>query len=45
VLTGAPEAMRDQLLARREALGATYITVNDGFLEELAPVIELLAGG
>ena len=45
ILTGTPEAMREQLLARREALGVSYITVNDGVIEELAPVIELLAGG
>jgi len=43
ILTGSPIDMRDQLLERREVLGATYFTVNDGFLEELAPVLGLLA--
>lgn len=42
VLTGSPTEMRDQLLERREVLGATYFTVNDAFLEQLAPVISLL---
>ncbi|HEX6348349.1 MAG TPA: LLM class flavin-dependent oxidoreductase [Candidatus Dormibacteraeota bacterium] len=42
ILTGSPSNMRDQLLERREVLGATYFTVNDGFLEQLAPVISLL---
>jgi probable F420-dependent oxidoreductase len=42
ILTGSPAEMRDQLLERRQALGATYFTVNDGFLEQLAPVMSLL---
>ncbi|MEP7105700.1 MAG: TIGR03621 family F420-dependent LLM class oxidoreductase [Chloroflexota bacterium] len=44
ILSGGPEEMRDQLLARREALGASYITINDAYIEALAPVVELLAG-
>ncbi|MFC9687967.1 LLM class flavin-dependent oxidoreductase [Kribbella sp. NPDC056951] len=44
LLRGTPHQMADELLRRRESIGTTYITVNDGYLEDLAPVIELLAG-
>jgi hypothetical protein len=33
----------DQLIARRRALGISYITVSDAFMERLAPVVERLA--
>jgi hypothetical protein len=34
--------MADELLRRRDDFGATYISVNATYLEDLAPVIELL---
>jgi hypothetical protein len=44
LLPGGPRQMADELLRRREVLGTSYISVNAGYLEELAPVVELLAG-
>jgi probable F420-dependent oxidoreductase len=44
VLMGAPDEMASQLLAQREALGVSYITLADGFMEAFAPVVERLAG-
>jgi len=43
LLPGTPQEMADELLRRRDDFGATYISVNATYLEELAPVIELLA--
>ncbi len=43
LLRGTPREMADELLRRRDTIGATYISVNAGYLEDLAPVIELLA--
>jgi len=42
LLRGTPREMADELLRRRDTIGATYISVNAGYLEDLAPVIELL---
>ncbi|WP_405064132.1 LLM class flavin-dependent oxidoreductase [Kribbella sp. NBC_01505] len=44
LLRGTPQQMADELQRRRETIGATYITVNAGYLEDLAPVVELLHG-
>ncbi|GAB2567922.1 LLM class flavin-dependent oxidoreductase [Kribbella endophytica] len=44
LLPGGPRQMADELLRRREVLGASYISVNSAYLEELAPVVEILAG-
>ena len=44
VLTGTPTEMCEQLLARRAALGISYVTASDAFMETLAPVVERLAG-
>jgi alkanesulfonate monooxygenase SsuD/methylene tetrahydromethanopterin reductase-like flavin-dependent oxidoreductase (luciferase family) len=44
VLTGTPAEMAGTLQRRRERYGVSYVTVNPGFLDQLAPVVELLAG-
>lgn len=44
VLTGAVEEMCAQLLARRESLGISYLTVSSELMEALAPVVARLAG-
>ncbi|OLE24427.1 MAG: luciferase [Catenulispora sp. 13_1_20CM_3_70_7] len=44
ILTGTPQEMADKLRRRRDEVGISYIAVNSLFLEELAPVVELLAG-
>ena len=36
--------MTDELQRRREAFGISYFTVNAAFIEEFAPVAELLGG-
>src|SRR2546429_9953579 len=43
VAVGTVDQMRDQLLARREALGVSYLTIGDRFADALAPVVERLA--
>jgi alkanesulfonate monooxygenase SsuD/methylene tetrahydromethanopterin reductase-like flavin-dependent oxidoreductase (luciferase family) len=43
-ISGTPQQMADELQRRREDLGASYVTVNAQFCEQLAPVVELLAG-
>lgn len=43
-LIGKPTEMADILRRRRDALGISYVTVNANFMEQLAPVVELLAG-
>jgi alkanesulfonate monooxygenase SsuD/methylene tetrahydromethanopterin reductase-like flavin-dependent oxidoreductase (luciferase family) len=44
LLRGTPQEMADELLRRRDQIGASYISVNSGYLEDFAPVIELLDG-
>ena len=44
ILMGTPDQMCDQLLARRERLGVSYLLVAEAFLETFAPVVERLAG-
>ncbi|MEY9859954.1 putative F420-dependent oxidoreductase [Catenulispora sp. GAS73] len=44
VLTGTPQEMADTLRRRRDELGISSIAVNGMFLEQLAPVVEILSG-
>lgn len=44
VLLGGTDEMCEQLERRRETLGISYITVSDAMMEQLAPVVEQLAG-
>ena len=44
VVMGSPDEMAAQLVAQREALGVSYITVSDAYLDVFAPVVERLAG-
>jgi len=44
ILRGTPRQMADELLRRRDDVGISYSSVNAEFLEEFAPVIELLDG-
>jgi len=44
VLLGSADDMVEQLLRRRETLGASYITLPETFTEAFAPVVERLAG-
>jgi alkanesulfonate monooxygenase SsuD/methylene tetrahydromethanopterin reductase-like flavin-dependent oxidoreductase (luciferase family) len=39
-----PRAMADELCRRRDALGVSYVSVGAAYLEQMAPVVELLAG-
>ncbi len=43
ILRGGPAEMADELRRRRDTLGISYFSVNAAFIEQLAPVIELLA--
>ena len=43
VLTGTVQQMADTLRRRRDTLGISYVTVNSGFVDQLAPVIERLS--
>jgi alkanesulfonate monooxygenase SsuD/methylene tetrahydromethanopterin reductase-like flavin-dependent oxidoreductase (luciferase family) len=45
LLRGTPVEMADELQRRRDAYGVSYVSVNGAFLEQLAPVVERLAGG
>jgi alkanesulfonate monooxygenase SsuD/methylene tetrahydromethanopterin reductase-like flavin-dependent oxidoreductase (luciferase family) len=44
ILRGSNQEMADELQRRRDALGVSYIGVNAAFSEQMAPVVELLAG-
>jgi alkanesulfonate monooxygenase SsuD/methylene tetrahydromethanopterin reductase-like flavin-dependent oxidoreductase (luciferase family) len=44
ILRGTPAQMADELRRRRDALGISYFSVNAMFIEQFAPVVELLAG-
>ncbi|HJQ46660.1 MAG TPA: LLM class flavin-dependent oxidoreductase [Amycolatopsis sp.] len=44
VLPGSPQAGAETLLRWREELGISYVTVNSGFLDQFAAVIDLLRG-
>lgn len=43
-LVGKPAQVADTLRRRRDTLGISYLTVSAMFLEQLAPVVEQLAG-
>ena len=43
-LAGSPEEIADDLLARRERWGISYITVSLDALDAMAPVVSMLAG-
>lgn len=45
LLTGTHRQMADRLLRWRDELGISYVTINSQFVDQFAPVIELLAGG
>jgi len=44
VLPGDPHRAADELLRRRDELGLSYFTINSGYADRLAPVVELLDG-
>ena len=44
MLRGSPREMADELQRRREAFGTSYVAVNAAFIDQFAPVVELLAG-
>jgi probable F420-dependent oxidoreductase len=44
MLRGSTAEMADELRRRRDTLGVSYVSVNSAFLEQLAPVVEQLAG-
>jgi alkanesulfonate monooxygenase SsuD/methylene tetrahydromethanopterin reductase-like flavin-dependent oxidoreductase (luciferase family) len=44
MLRGTTEEMVDELQRRRDEFGVSYISVNASFFEQLAPVVERLAG-
>ncbi|MCM6773702.1 LLM class flavin-dependent oxidoreductase [Nocardia sp. CDC159] len=44
VLRGTPQQMADDIQRRRDEFGHSYVTVNHLFLEQFAPVVELLHG-
>ena len=43
MLRGTPQQMADELQRRRDEFGTSYISVNSAYLEDLAPVVEMLA--
>ncbi|MFA1542989.1 LLM class flavin-dependent oxidoreductase [Actinomadura monticuli] len=43
-LSGTAREMADALARRRDELGVSYVSVSSAFVEEFAPVVELLAG-
>jgi alkanesulfonate monooxygenase SsuD/methylene tetrahydromethanopterin reductase-like flavin-dependent oxidoreductase (luciferase family) len=44
ILRGTPAQMADELRRRRDSVGISYFSVNGAFIEQFAPVAELLAG-
>lgn len=44
VLTGSVEEMAEILVRRRDTLGISFVTINAGFADALAPVVARLAG-
>lgn len=44
MLRGSAPQMADELQRRRDAFGTSYVAVNAAFIEQFAPVVELLAG-
>jgi probable F420-dependent oxidoreductase len=44
ILRGTVREMADELERRRERLGISYVSVNAAYIEQFAPVVELLTG-
>ena len=44
MLRGNAREMADELRRRRDAFGTSYVAVNAAFIEQFAPVVELLGG-
>jgi probable F420-dependent oxidoreductase len=44
VLRGTAQEMADELQRRRDTLGLSYVSVNAAFADQMAPVVEMLAG-
>ena len=44
MLRGNAQEIADELQRRRDAFGTSYVAVNSDFIEQFAPVVELLAG-
>jgi hypothetical protein len=44
ILRGSTRQMLDELQRRRERFGASYVTVNAEYVEQLAPVVSALSG-
>lgn len=44
ILRGSPREMAGELERRRETLGISYFTINANYIEQFAPVIEVLGG-
>ena len=44
ILRGSTQQMADELRRRRDTIGVSYVGVNAAFIEQAAPVVELLAG-
>jgi probable F420-dependent oxidoreductase len=44
MLRGTPTQMADELQRRRDELGISYVSFNGAFLEQAAPVVNLLSG-
>jgi alkanesulfonate monooxygenase SsuD/methylene tetrahydromethanopterin reductase-like flavin-dependent oxidoreductase (luciferase family) len=44
ILRGSPAQMAEELQSRRDTLGISYFSVNGTFIEQFAPVVELLDG-
>jgi len=44
LLRGTPAEMASELQRRRDTLSISYVSVNSAFIEQFAPVVELLSG-
>ena len=44
MVRGTPHEIADELRRRRDAIGVSYVSVNGAFVEQFAPVVELLNG-
>jgi len=44
ILRGTPRQIADELERRRDTVGITYSSVNTAFMDQFAPVVELLSG-
>jgi hypothetical protein len=44
MLRGTPRQMADEIQRRRDVFGFSYVTVNAMYLDEFAPVVDLLNG-